>query len=173
MLKHPLRQRLLFEYARAVVSPSKVAAAVRQPVNLVSHHTNVLRRAGCLELVRVERRRGATEHYYRAATPRHFGDDAWKVLPIPLRRSLVRSTIDASWREAGDALMRGGMDAGDAHVSRSFLTLDAEARARLSDVLRAAFEQAKEIEAASLARGADDAVPYELVIMSFERASRP
>jgi hypothetical protein len=173
MLKHPLRQRLLFEYAGAVVSPSKLAARVCEPLNVVSYHTQVLHRAGCLELVRSERRRGATEHYYRAATPRQFGDDAWAVLSVPVRRSLVRSTLDAGWREARDALASGGMDAAETHVSRSFLTLDGEARDRLSAVLRDAFEAAEEIEAASLARGAPGAVPYELVIMGFARVSGP
>jgi hypothetical protein len=173
MLKHPLRQRLLFEYAGAVVSPSKVAARMHQPLNVVSYHTQVLHRAGCLELVRAERRRGATEHYYRAATARQFGDDAWGVLSVAVRRSLVRSTLDAGWREAREALASGGMDAADAHVSRSFLTLDGEARDRLSAALRDAFEAAKEIEAASLARGATGAVPYELVVMSFARVSGP
>jgi DNA-binding transcriptional ArsR family regulator len=173
VLRHPLRQRLLYEYAASTTSPSKLAVSLSRPLNLVSYHTNMLRRAGHVELVRVERRRGAHEHFYRAAAPQDIDDLDWSSLPTQLRRALVRSTMDLGWREIGDALVRGGMDDATAHVSRTFLTLDSEARAALAAVLRSALARAQEMEAASLDRGRDDAVPCELVIMSFERSSSP
>jgi DNA-binding transcriptional ArsR family regulator len=66
LLAHPLRDRLLFEYQGDPTSPSKVARRLGESVSLVSYHTDVLARNGCLELVRTERRRGAIEHFYRA-----------------------------------------------------------------------------------------------------------
>jgi hypothetical protein len=173
VLKQPLRQRLLFEYATAVVSPSKLAVTLGAPLNLVSYHTSVLYREGCLELVNVMRRRGAKEHFYRTAAPHDIHDADWELLPIRMRRMLVRSTLDLSWREAADALARGGMDDALTHVSRSFFDLDAEARQELSAVLLAAVERAKRAGEASASRRAEDVARCELVIMSFERASRP
>jgi DNA-binding transcriptional ArsR family regulator len=64
-LAHPLRLLLATEYALAVTSPSKIARTLEMPLNLVSYHTRVLADAGLLELVRVQPRRGAQEHYYR------------------------------------------------------------------------------------------------------------
>jgi len=69
MVAHPLRQRLIVGYTVEPTSPSRLAAALGERVNVVSYHTGVLLRAACIELVRTERRRGATEHFYRATAP--------------------------------------------------------------------------------------------------------
>ena len=170
LARHPLRQHVLFKYSEAVTSPSEVAIALRARLNLVSYHTGVLLRAGVIELVRTERRRGATEHFYRAALDGVIEDADWQRLPETVRRGLVRGTIEGALREAADALPRGGMDDGSSHVSRSYFMLDPTARRELASLLKATFERAREIETAGDTR---DAVPYELVIMSFERVSRP
>jgi DNA-binding transcriptional ArsR family regulator len=172
LIQHPLRQRLLFKYAEAVTSPSAVAADLGEPLNLVSYHTKVLLEAGCIELVRTRRRRGATEHFYRALVVSELDDLAWERLPTGLRRALVRLTLDATRREAADALGRGGMDTASAHVSRSYFMLDAQGRAELGVLLQATLAKAGEIERTSRERGGAE-VPWQLVLLSFERASRP
>ena len=96
LARHPLRQHVLFKYTEAVTSPSAVAAALGARVNLVSYHTGVLLRAGVIELVRTERRRGATEHFYRAALRGMIEDGDWERLPATVRRGLVRGTIDGA-----------------------------------------------------------------------------
>jgi DNA-binding transcriptional ArsR family regulator len=163
---------VLFKYSEGATSPSDVAAALREPLNVISYHTRVLADAGCIELVRMERRRGATKRYYRATLTSEIGDDAWATVPAGLRRALVRLTMDASHREAADALTRGGMDDASAHVSRSFLALDAQGRRELAALLARTLTAAREIEAAARARGGPDE-PHELVVLSFRRASRP
>ena len=171
LMRHPLRQRLLFEYAEVATSPSAVAAALGERLNLVSYHTQVLLREGCLELVSTRRRRGAVEHFYRSRMLSQIDDDAWERLPTSVRRALVRLTIDVARRETTDALPRGGMDGASAHVSRTFVALDEQGRDELARLLKATLEAAGEIERRSRARGGDQP-PWELVIMSFER-SRP
>jgi DNA-binding transcriptional ArsR family regulator len=173
LARHPLRQHVLFKYTEAVTSPSAVATALGARLNLVSYHTGVLSRAGVIELVRTQRRRGSTEHFYRATFHGIIEDADWARLPSGLRRGLVRGVIDGAFREAGDALPRGGMDEASAHVSRSYYMLDRQARRELASLLRSTFERAREIGTASDDRGTDDVVPYELVMMSFERESRP
>jgi hypothetical protein len=173
LLRHPLRQHVLSKYADSVTSPRDVADALGAKLNLVSYHTRVLLDAGCLELVRTERRRGAHQHFYRAALRGEIHDEDWAQLPMRLRRTLVRMIIDAGFREAGDALPRGGMDSRDTHVSRSFLKLDERGRAALAALLHSTFAAACEIERASRERDAAGQSPCELIVMSFERASRP
>jgi hypothetical protein len=172
LIQHPLRQRLLFKYAETVTSPSAVAADLGERLNLVSYHTKVLHEAGCIELVRTRRRRGATEHFYRALVMSEIDDVTWERLPTGLRRALVRLTLDATRREAADALARAGMDAASAHVSRSYFLLDMQGRSELARLLQATVARAGEIERASRGRGGVG-VPWELVVLSFERASRP
>src|ERR1700754_125573 len=93
VIAHPLRLRLIHEYTVGESSPSRAAAALGERVNLVSYHTGVLLRAGCLELVGTKRRRGATEHFYRATVPGVILDDEWALLPASLRRQLARRTL--------------------------------------------------------------------------------
>jgi hypothetical protein len=173
VISHPLRQRLIWEYTASVTSPSRVAAALGERVNLVSYHTHVLLRAGCIELVRTVPRRGATEHFYRALVTGEILDADWGRLPTALQRALVRLTIDVSWREVGDALPRGGMDDTAAHVSRTFLTLDPQGREELAALLRSTTEAAGEIEQASRERSGPGRERWELLVFGFRRAACP
>jgi hypothetical protein len=173
LMRSVLRQRVLAEYAQAVKSPSEVAATLRAPLNLVSYHTQVLLRAGCLDLVRTERRRGAEKHFYRADLWSDIDDATWEQLPTPMRRVLIKGTLDSSWREARDALPRGGMDPATSHVSRSFLSLDRQGRDDLATLLVETLDAARRIEQASRERAPDGSANQELVIMNFELSSSP
>jgi hypothetical protein len=173
LLRHPLRQHVLFKYVESVTSPRDVADALGARLNLVSYHTQVLLDAGCLELARTERRRGARQHLYRAVLTGEIQDADWERLPTRVRRALVRLTIDVGFREAGDALPRGGMDGRETHVTRIYLTLDEEGRVALASLLQATVASAFEIDQASRRRSATGKAQCELIVMSFERASRP
>jgi hypothetical protein len=142
-------------------------------LNLVSYHTQKLFDAGYLQLVRTERKRGAHQHFYRAVAAGEIQDGDWEDLPTRLRRVLLRRTMDEMFKEAGDALPRGGMDRRDTHMSRSFLTLDEQGRAALASLLHTTFQTALEIQEESRRRDAADQMPCELIVMSFEPASRP
>src|SRR5688572_11778110 len=106
LLAHPLRQRLLFEYDQPT-SPSKAADRLQEPVNVVSYHTNVLRKYGWIELVRTERRRGATEHFYRSTGPPDIEDADWARLSLRTRHAVVLGTLSATAGEAKAAAFRG------------------------------------------------------------------
>jgi hypothetical protein len=147
LISHPLRTHVLFKYVEGVTSPSRIAAALRVPVNVVSYHTQVLVRAGALELVRTVPKRGAREHFYGAVLPADIEDAEWTELPVKLRRVLTRAVIDGSAREAGER--------------------------ELAALLRETLERANAIDQACRERNADGAAPHELVVMSFRRTSRP
>src|SRR3954471_12700053 len=93
LLAHPLRDRVLYEYQHEPTLPSEVARRIGRPLNLVSYHTRVLLRHGCLELVRVERRRGAPTHFYRAVVDQFLEDEEWVSLSVTRRRNLALSTL--------------------------------------------------------------------------------
>lgn len=172
-LAHPLRHRLLFEYAERVTSPSRVAAGLGERLNLVSYHTRVLLDAGLLELVRTERRRGAREHFYRATAIGEIEDAEWGRLPLGQRRAIARRALEQFWHDAGDALPRGGMDDPATHLSRTLCTLDELGRADVAGLLRRTLEAVGRIEGESRERASGDARRWELVVLSFARASRP
>jgi DNA-binding transcriptional ArsR family regulator len=169
-LVHPLRLLLLFEYGLAVTSPSKVGRTLDIPVNVVSYHTGVLVEAGLLELVRVEPRRGAHEHYYRRTGPADIDDAGWSGLPVAVRRQVRRRTLEVIWAEATESLPEGGMDDPRTHVSRSLLRLDEQGLTELATLLRQTLDAAAEIERASRSRSTG-ASPVELAILQFTPAA--
>ena len=173
LIRHPIRAQALFKYANGVTSPRAIAAALDVPLNVVSYHTQVLLRAGAIELVRTEPRRGVKEHFYRALLAGEIEDAEWSHLPLKLRRVLTRAIIDGVVRESVDALASGGMDQESTHLSRIYLVLDEQGQDELAALLRDSFARAKEIDDASRRRVAEDAADCELVMMSFRRASGP
>ena len=167
LIRHPLRAHVLFEYTEGVTSPSRIAAKLGSPLNVVSHHTQVLLRAGAIEIVRTEPRRGAKEHFFRAVVPLVVEDDDWLKLPSKLRRAMVRGVVDGAFRQTADALVAGGMDGAETHVSRNYFSLDAQGSSELAELLRDTVARAGEIASASRERQREDAKSYELVILGF------
>jgi DNA-binding transcriptional ArsR family regulator len=66
-LAHPLRVRILEILSHRVASPNVLSKELGVDLRDVAYHTRTLNRCGCLQLVDTARRRGATEHFYKAA----------------------------------------------------------------------------------------------------------
>jgi len=66
-LAHPLRLRLVEEFAGGARTTMQVAAAMGEPPTRLYHHVNALERAGILKLARTRQVRGTTEKYYEVA----------------------------------------------------------------------------------------------------------
>lgn len=66
-LAHPLRLRLLEEFAGQARTTMQVAATMGEPPTRLYHHVNALERAGILKLARTRQVRGTTEKYYEVA----------------------------------------------------------------------------------------------------------
>jgi DNA-binding transcriptional ArsR family regulator len=164
---HPLRDRLLAEYAKGPASPSAVARRIGQRLNLVSYHTQVLLEHGFVELVRTEQRRGGTAHFYRSTVAPVIEDDTWATLPTATRRKLVRELLATIAEESRDAALRGGFDPGHAHLTRWPMLLDEADRAQVSTVLRGLLDDFDRIQAESDCRGAGVRQRFDVVLMAF------
>jgi DNA-binding transcriptional ArsR family regulator len=171
LLAHPLRDRLLFEYQGEAISPSDVARRTGERLNLVSYHTGVLAKAGWLELVRTERRRGGIARLYRATSPAFIEADAWPSLPSPLRRALVRGVLATTAEESRRAALEGGFDGAHVHATRWPVGLDDQGALEVSRLLRQLVDDLTRIQAESDARGAGaPRRTLEVVLLGF-RAS--
>jgi DNA-binding transcriptional ArsR family regulator len=169
LLAHPLRHRLLFEYATEPASPAQVARRLGERLNTVSYHTRVLADRGLLTLVRTERQRGGTAHYYRSTAGALIEDPEWEALPLALRRALVRGLLVTIEPASAAAALEGGFDPAHSHVSRWPGALDHDAAAEVAQVLRSLLNDLARIQADAHARGG----PFsrlEVVTMSFEAA---
>jgi DNA-binding transcriptional ArsR family regulator len=172
-LGHPLRLQLLtLVTERGEASPIELARMLDQPLSTVSHHVRTLRDLGYLELTRTEPRRGAVEHYYRAATPAFLDDEQWEQLPVVLRRGLAAQTFRRIVGEAASAGPNGGFDAPGAHVARVILELDDRGWRELSNAVVGMLRRAQTIQERSDARseardGGIGARASELAILHF------
>jgi DNA-binding transcriptional ArsR family regulator len=128
-LGHPTRVRILaLLQRRELVSPVELSTELNVPLGTVGYHVRRLEQLGFLELAKRTRRRGATEHHYRAR----------EVLDLPRPTDAQRTaggrqgaTAMRIVEEAQAALRRGGFDAGEAVAVSQFVTLDRDGRASL------------------------------------------
>jgi DNA-binding transcriptional ArsR family regulator len=163
-LGHPLRFRMLASITeRGEASPTELAREFGHPLATVSHHTRVLRDLGWIELARTEPRRGAVEHFYRAARRPFLDDDEWEQLPVPMRRGLAGLTLRQIFADAARAGGNGGFDEPGACVARMPLELDERGWWELADALRDLLREADHIQRRADARAARQTGPQATV----------
>lgn len=66
-LGHPMRRRILRQMLSTSeeISPRELAVVLSEQLSALSYHVRVLAECGAIELVRTERIRGSTQHFYR------------------------------------------------------------------------------------------------------------
>ena len=171
-ISHPLRHRVLAAIDEAgEASPKAVAAALGVPLGRVSHHVRVLARLGAIELTRTEPRRGATQHFYRAAVSRYFDDEAAARLPRDTRRAVVAQYVQRLLGDAAAAAAGTGFDHRQAHLSYVLLDLDREGMDATAALLAETLERVQAIKAEAAERLGDrpPALRTEVGILHFER----
>ena len=113
-LAHPLRVRILEILSERVASPNLLAKELGVDLGDVAYHTRTLNSCGCLELVDTARRRGATEHFYKAAprttltwTPLDLDERGWNEVASILEDA-HQQVLTAQRRSARRRGRRGG-----------------------------------------------------------------
>ena len=129
-------------------SPNELARELGEPLGRVSYHVRTLADIGAIELVGTEPRRGAVEHFYRAAVRPWFGDDDWAKLPASARRELFGQILQRVMSDVSAAAGSGGFDHLKAYVSLVTLDLDEQGMGEVSDLLDETLQRALEIQAA-------------------------
>lgn len=124
-LAHPLRVRILsILETREMASPNELADELSVSLGVMSYHVRRLHALGFLELVKRTPRRGAIEHHYRAKARPKVTDEGWAETPAIVKRAMVGATLQQLSGYVNTAASQGGFDRGDAHLSRSSITLD-------------------------------------------------
>lgn len=173
-LSHPTRAHAFAVFTERPASTSEIAAEVEEETGAVHHHVQKLLKLGCIEEVKSERRRGATEHYYRATARHYFDPDAWEAIPKKGRLDISMSVLRLISNDLSKALVAGTVDAVDRHLTRTRLAIDAEGFAAVHDLLDKTLEGLYKIREESLARLAkSDEAPVEASVsmMQFELPS--
>ena len=175
---HPLRWQMLEALNEGEASPAQLARRFGEPVNLVAYHMGILAKAGGVEMVRTEPRRGSTEHYYRATMRPYFADREWSRLPTETRRALLAVETKRIVNDVRAAAAGTGLDHPKAHVSWSPLELDREGYDEVATLLSGVLDQLNDIQARSSVRQAEKGsknnkkLSTEVAILHFERPKR-
>jgi len=171
-LAHPTRQLILEILNQGTSSPIRITRQLEGvSLNLVSHHIKVLRELGCIELVETMKKRGATEHIYRATKRTMFSAEEWEAVDPAKRPPLTANILRAISEDTGRAFAEGRMDEmPDNHLSRSPLELDEEGWAEVVDTLGRALDEILEANAKSAERArvsGEDLQASRVMIMQF------
>ena len=109
-LAHPLRIKILEILTERVASPNRLSGDLDTGLSHVAYHTRALDKCGCLELVDTAKRRGATEHFYKAAPHSFIGDRIWRRVPRALLGGVSGATLQSFMDRAVAALEAGTID---------------------------------------------------------------
>jgi DNA-binding transcriptional ArsR family regulator len=109
-LAHPLRIKILEILTERVASPNRLSGELDAGLSHVAYHTRALDECGCLELVDTAKRRGATEHFYKAAPRSFIGDRIWRRVPRSLLGGVSGATLQSFMDRAVAALEAGTID---------------------------------------------------------------
>jgi DNA-binding transcriptional ArsR family regulator len=172
-LGDPARQRVLTMLNERVATASQISGELDIPQLEVDSHLDVL-----LENDAIEASDGDPEDdtAYRA-TIRPFLDDAhWAELSVDVRRALFAQNIRQIIEHLAPALADDGFDDPKTHVSLTRIDLDPQGWDEVADLLAGVLEEVMDIHADCMdrvTRGESEcAIPAELVVLHFQRATR-
>ncbi len=175
-LAHPLRVNILEILCDRVASPNALSEDLGAGLSHVAYHTRTLNKCGCLELVKTAQRRGATEHFYKAAPDAFLGSPAWRKVPRSLRRSVSAASLETLIDKAVTALAAGTIDdRDDTTLTWMPLRVDREGWEEVTEILAEAADRvlgAQQRSVKRLTKGDDgEEISTVVAMLNFETAN--
>jgi predicted ArsR family transcriptional regulator len=172
---HETRAHALGVFAIRPASTKEIATELEKSVSAVWYHVNRLRQLGCIELVETKKRRGATEHFYRATVQHFFDDDVWASIPKKNRTEIAVGIVRLIAGDLDEAVQGDALDTVDNHLSRSLLKLDRDGWNESKELLDETLEQLLGIRERStmrMAESGEESIRVSVAIMQFELPPR-
>jgi len=174
-LGHPVREHILAVLNERIASASEIGEELGADVSAFYHHVEELERLGCIEKVETRKRRGASEHFYRARRALFFDDAAWERLPATVQADISTSFLQDVFGDAVAAIEASTFDArDDRHLSWTTGRYSAAAWRKVATLMNGTLEQLIEIRdqsALELVESGEEGIPTTVAIMAFESAS--
>jgi DNA-binding transcriptional ArsR family regulator len=104
------RVRIFAILCERVASPKRLSEELHEGLSQVSYHVGVLRECGLIVEDHKVPRRGAVEHFYRAAAPTLIPPDAWDHLPPAVRKAISWSILQEFFADASASIEAGVFD---------------------------------------------------------------
>lgn len=170
-LAHPTRVDILNVLVEGPSSPSRISRQLDNvSLNLTSHHIKVLRELDCVELQEEVRHGGRTEHIYRLTKRPMFTAEEWKEVDPEDGQFLTLDLLRVVSEEVQQALLNGGFDGHDRHLSRTPLAVDREGWQEVAKILERALYELFEVgerSAERAERSGEELTKARVVIMQF------
>jgi hypothetical protein len=179
-LSHPLRIQILDVLSERIASPNWLSDRLEATLSHVAYHTRTLNQCGCLSLVDTAQKRGATEHFYKAAPGSYVSSRVWRRVPQAILGGVSGATLQSFMDRAVAALEAGTIDAReDTVLTWMPLLLDRRGWEEVVSIMEEATDRVLAAQQKSDQRVADADSPPETIstiagLASFEAGgSRP
>jgi DNA-binding transcriptional ArsR family regulator len=170
-LGHPVREHILAVLNERIASAREISDEIGADVSSFYHHIEELEELDCIERVESRRRRGATEHFFRAKRTLFFDDEAWRAMPASLREDLAASSLQLLFDDVVRALEAGTLEVrDDRHVSWMPSAFDARGWEEATELMNQTLDGLRAIREAAAARLALGAPSIEatMALLAFE-----
>ncbi len=141
------RVRIFAVFCERIASPKEIAGELNEGLSQVSYHVSVLRECRLIVLDHKIPRRGAVEHFYRAAVPTLIPPDAWDNLSPAMRKTITMSILQEFFEDASASIEAGVFDSPPGELNSTPLILDALGVEELGQLARDFLESVLELQA--------------------------
>lgn len=118
------RVKIFAIFCERVASPKEISDELNEGLSQVSYHVNVLRECRLIVADHKIPRRGAVEHFYRAAVPTLIPPEAWDNLPPAIRKTISLAILQEFFEDASASIEAGVFDSPPGELSWAPLILD-------------------------------------------------
>lgn len=132
-----------------MASPKEISEELGESLSNVSYHVIVLLRCGLIELDHTVPRRGAVEHFYRAATPTLVPPNAWDDLSPAARRQISLDILQEFFEDAHESVKAELFDGAPGELSWTPLLVDPAGVKELGKLSREFVEAALQVHVKS------------------------
>lgn len=168
---HYVRIQILWILNEHVASPKELAAELSQPLNRISGHIQVLKDAGCIELVDQVIVGSVVQNFYRATARIFFDDTEWRTIPPTLKEGLRITLLQNLIDDAIAALEDETYDSLDgSHMSWTPMLIDEQARIEINELLEKTLKKALAIQeraAKRLSTHGEKGISYSVSLLGY------
>lgn len=170
-LSHYLRVQILWILNERMASASELAEELSAPLNRVSGHIKVLKKAGCIEVADSRVVGNTVQKFYRATARIFLDDTEWPSIPPTvqegLRITLLQNLID----DAIEAVAHAIYDSvNDSHMSWTPMLVDEKGREEISQILARALKEVmaiQELAAKRLCEADEEGLSYSVSLLGY------
>jgi DNA-binding transcriptional ArsR family regulator len=173
-VSHPTRLRTLMILTEREATPREIADEISEPLNNVAYHIKVLKRLGCIELVRVNQTRGGrvAEHVYKGTQRPYWKEADLEELGADDKLNVIGSIMHHISEDITTAMISGTFyEHDDNHLSRTPMVVDENGWDEVTELLDDALERLLTIQERVSERGAVETKLTKVAILQFESPS--